>query len=746
MLRYPLAPLIVVTLMTYFSSVSFCQSSDVDKDVSVITDIVNWQHPTKEVFAKNGIRLIKVVMEKNRTYPIFYAALPGDPSLAQNAKTNREFLLALAKANGWWDFSIIASDEYKVDVRLDRKNKKLISWDFSKIEPSETTTPVENQSAKTRTMKFIDGESNVRAGPGTQYKVQFQPAKESECEVLSEKGSWFEVRFLDGKVGWAHKKNLKSSTSVENSSGESHQIEHGGSNSQPAITDKTPDSEAKSLLERWLLAQNSGDFSGYQKFYSTDFQGVKRAKGAVNKFDAPHWLDDRKEMIESKDGINVSAQNFRVEQKTDGYDVYFDQYYCSPTYSDWGPKVIKLRQAKDGLQIVYEELLESHKLKPGLPTTPAQVAVKPQESLPQISEKKPTISANDNTLVNEETAKEELLESQKPPPDLHNNAGQEVGLSEAKNISAESTISNANSVSQNQVSNPKKDLSKNVPPFDSRTAKPGQNYFFSFGNYGRCYCELGYDTEVSLSEFQEYDSDHSYICIKGIPFKDYETCSMGQKKLIIKFEGFDEGRRAMAEFVSWNAEYEADLKKEKIEIEKREKKEEREKKQAVFVGPPESYILPSVTYTPFGPKVKGFSLGMSLGEGVKVINERFPTWETEKELKKQESKIVISAHKTGRVSLLGDLENRVEVIEFYEVSEIFNAVDMSFDAFVNEFAQSYNIPNLQRNVEIGYGGSLIIYYTYSSPDGWEIKMTGIGDRCFKISLQRVPKAIERKFD
>lgn len=66
-------------------------------------------------------------------------------------------------------------------------------------------------------MEFIDGEGNVRSGPGIGHKILFQPATGTQCLIVSEKGPWKEVKFDDGSTGWAHLKNLKA---VETSPGD----------------------------------------------------------------------------------------------------------------------------------------------------------------------------------------------------------------------------------------------------------------------------------------------------------------------------------------------------------------------------------------------------------------------------------------------------------------------------------------------------------------------------------------------
>jgi hypothetical protein len=55
---------------------------------------------------------------------------------------------------------------------------------------------------------------NVRSGPGTNYSVSFTLQKGDEVEVLSENGSWYEIKYL-GKIGYAHSKYLKAIPNTE---------------------------------------------------------------------------------------------------------------------------------------------------------------------------------------------------------------------------------------------------------------------------------------------------------------------------------------------------------------------------------------------------------------------------------------------------------------------------------------------------------------------------------------------------
>jgi len=129
----PITVFILVIMLVLCVSTSFCKDQQSLAEV-VITDIANWKHPTKNVFEKHGIKLTKVVLQQNGVYPVFYAAMPGDPMLVRNDKDNIAFLLELGKANGWWDFTLVERGYIKVFAKFDRKKKILISWDFDDSE------------------------------------------------------------------------------------------------------------------------------------------------------------------------------------------------------------------------------------------------------------------------------------------------------------------------------------------------------------------------------------------------------------------------------------------------------------------------------------------------------------------------------------------------------------------------------------------------------------------------------------
>lgn len=117
------------------------------------------------------------------------------------------------------------------------------------------------------------------------------------------------------------------------------------------------------LLDNWLTAQNALNFKQYAAFYSSDFSGVKRTtNGQKIAFDRSKWLRDRRNMMETTRGLEVSITNRRVQLHGAWAQASFDQYFSTSKYGDWGPKIMKIRSTPGGLSIFSEELLASHPL------------------------------------------------------------------------------------------------------------------------------------------------------------------------------------------------------------------------------------------------------------------------------------------------------------------------------------------------------------------------------------------------
>ena len=95
-----------------------------EKEDKIITDIVNWNHPTKQIFIKNNIILSKVILTRDNKYPIFYVK-----SISKSFDESSLFLKELAEKNGYWDFKV-TDNIHSIEVSCD-KNKHSITSVYS---------------------------------------------------------------------------------------------------------------------------------------------------------------------------------------------------------------------------------------------------------------------------------------------------------------------------------------------------------------------------------------------------------------------------------------------------------------------------------------------------------------------------------------------------------------------------------------------------------------------------------------
>jgi preprotein translocase subunit SecG len=115
-------------------------------------------------------------------------------------------------------------------------------------------------------------------------------------------------------------------------------------------------------VDRWQAAQNKRDFATYCSLYASNFKGVKRTTRKTKTYGRATWLADRRQMFDKTRDMSVSVINPRIVLTDEWAEVSFDQYFRSATYNDWGPKILRLRMTASGPQIIYEELLASHRL------------------------------------------------------------------------------------------------------------------------------------------------------------------------------------------------------------------------------------------------------------------------------------------------------------------------------------------------------------------------------------------------
>lgn len=121
--------------------------------------------------------------------------------------------------------------------------------------------------------------------------------------------------------------------------------------------------EVNQFLREWLTSQNRHDFSRYARMYASEFVGIKRtSSGRKRKFRRTAWLADRRPMMAPSRHLHLSAEKVRIHVEENAALITFDQHFRTLNYGDWGPKVLRLRASRTGLQIVHEEMLASYAL------------------------------------------------------------------------------------------------------------------------------------------------------------------------------------------------------------------------------------------------------------------------------------------------------------------------------------------------------------------------------------------------
>jgi hypothetical protein len=90
-----------------------------------ITDIKNWRHPVKDVFARNAIIISRLDLMNNRTYPVFWVSLPHLFRLDSIEYYRKVFQETIA-ANAFWDFELKEdAARLSIVVRGDRRSRAL---------------------------------------------------------------------------------------------------------------------------------------------------------------------------------------------------------------------------------------------------------------------------------------------------------------------------------------------------------------------------------------------------------------------------------------------------------------------------------------------------------------------------------------------------------------------------------------------------------------------------------------------
>ena len=102
-----------------------------ESDTEIITDIANWNHPTKTVFSNEGVIVMELELTKDKKYLTFIVKLPS-PSELEDQLCFDAMLESLVHANGYWDFKVIdPSRDFSVEVSSNRSLKKITQVVYS---------------------------------------------------------------------------------------------------------------------------------------------------------------------------------------------------------------------------------------------------------------------------------------------------------------------------------------------------------------------------------------------------------------------------------------------------------------------------------------------------------------------------------------------------------------------------------------------------------------------------------------
>jgi len=132
-----------------------------------------------------------------------------------------------------------------------------------------------------------------------------------------------------------------------------------GSGAAPAPAPRPPiaQADAQALLDKWVAAQNTGNFAAYGELYAVDFFGTKRSGKRFEQFAREGWLADRAPKFAHP--LKLVATEVAITTTADLATIRFVQDWSSASFRDIGSKELTLRPVDGKLQITREEMLDS---------------------------------------------------------------------------------------------------------------------------------------------------------------------------------------------------------------------------------------------------------------------------------------------------------------------------------------------------------------------------------------------------
>lgn len=97
-------------------------------------DLETWSHPTRKAMKSARVEIRKVELCNGDVYPIFTAALPGEPLVGVNDRFFNRLYARMAAANGWHPFAFVDPGR-GVIVYVDVKGRRDLSTDYEEFDP-----------------------------------------------------------------------------------------------------------------------------------------------------------------------------------------------------------------------------------------------------------------------------------------------------------------------------------------------------------------------------------------------------------------------------------------------------------------------------------------------------------------------------------------------------------------------------------------------------------------------------------
>lgn len=118
----------------------------------IIHDPATWKHPIKPVIEGFGLKIKKVELYQDKTYPIFFVESFESAYNSDTAASYIAFLKSAAKANSYWDFAIQNQTmDQMIQVACNKSQKKVesIKVDGKKVDLDSAIKPSENNHTAT---------------------------------------------------------------------------------------------------------------------------------------------------------------------------------------------------------------------------------------------------------------------------------------------------------------------------------------------------------------------------------------------------------------------------------------------------------------------------------------------------------------------------------------------------------------------------------------------------------------------